>query len=473
MSTRPAPRPRPRPRPRAVTNDPPASSSPTEPTAPLPKPLEPVSINVNTEDEDALFFKNRNRNTQVWMKMRKLAEENESKKPKPISDDDSDAAAPATPKRKQKQKHSAQGDADSLPAWTKSEDAIDISSSDEEDEILRRINNETTPTGKRVAREEGSKRANKKQRSRSRSVTPPPALPSSAFQHARETIRRIYGVTPRAPSPTGAGDDSLDTIELDPELAIIARSAKIDVQRQLSSTPAVGVAGSRSPSPVRVAGPETAIIRVQWVYHPLNREYQGKRIVYEYKMRRTDSFREMFDETADSAGVLVDHLIITYEGKRIFPSASPHGIGVWDEATLEGYDRATYDYIRAHPRTTPAPDQDDDDDEEIRAQSEALSDAGSDDDEDKMKLIFRSTVAKPITLTVRPTTKCSTILKAFLKQAGLSDKYPASPVKKGRKGKNAASTGPALVVDGDRLDPDSAISAADLEDGDLVEVVGL
>lgn len=34
-------------------------------------------------------------------------------------------------------------------------------------------------------------------------------------------------------------------------------------------------------------------------------------------------------------------------------------------------------------------------------------------------------------------------------------------------------TGPALVVDGDRLNPDDDISVADLEDGDMVEVVGL
>ena len=190
--------------------------------------------------------------------------------------------------------------------------------------------------------------------------------------------------------------------------------------------------------------------------------------------------------------MLVDHLIITYEGKRIFPSASPHGIGVWNEATFgtcdsprthryssfipEGCDKATYDYIRTHRRTTPLPGEDDTGAalDAVRAQSEAPSDAASDDDDsDKMKLTFRSSATKDITLTVRPTTTCSTILKAFLKRAGLSDKYSASPAKKGRKGKNAASAGPALMVDGERLSPEAEIGSADLEDGDLVEVVGL
>ena len=68
-------------------------------------------------------------------------------------------------------------------------------------------------------------------------------------------------------------------------------------------------------------------------------------------------------------------------------------------------------------------------------------------------------------MTVRPTTKCMSILKEFMKRAGLN--ASASPGKKGK------ANIPALVVDGDRLDPASEIGEAELEDGDLVEVVGL
>jgi len=57
-----------------------------------------------------------------------------------------------------------------------------------------------------------------------------------------------------------------------------------------------------------------------------------------------------------------------------------------------------------------------------------------------------------------------------LKSTGLSDKYPgvgsAQTPKKGAKI-------PMLCLDGDKLDPGSEIGDADLEDGDLVEVVGL
>ena len=68
---------------------------------------------------------------------------------------------------------------------------------------------------------------------------------------------------------------------------------------------------------------------------------------------------------------------------------------------------------------------------------------------------------------MRQTTKCSAILKAYLKKAGLASKYPSASKK------TSKTKGPALAVDGDRLNPNDEIGTADLEDGDQVEVVGL
>ena len=117
------------------------------------------------------------------------------------------------------------------------------------------------------------------------------------------------------------------------------------------------------------------------------------------------------------------------------------------------------------------------------------SDAESEVEGDKFKLILRSSGNKDITLTVRSTTKCGAIIKAFLKKLGLEDQYPeifggAAPEpapkkgKGGRKGKaNAAAPGsgkdPRLCIDGDRMDNGMEIGEQDLEDGDMVEVVGL
>ena len=99
------------------------------------------------------------------------------------------------------------------------------------------------------------------------------------------------------------------------------------------------------------------------------------------------------------------------------------------------------------------------------------SDAESDSECDTFKLVVRSVIAKDITLTVRPTTKCGAIVKAFLKKAGMADNYPAVFGVAGRK-KNG-SKDPRLCVDGDKMGNGDEISEADLEDGDQVEIVGL
>lgn len=89
-------------------------------------------------------------------------------------------------------------------------------------------------------------------------------------------------------------------------------------------------------------------------------------------------------------------------------------------------------------------------------------------------MTLRSGKTKDIVLTVRPTTTCGAIVRAFLKKAGLADQY-ATPNSKGKRGRKttAQTAGPCLMVDGDRMGAESVIGDADLEDGDLVEVFGL
>lgn len=103
-------------------------------------------------------------------------------------------------------------------------------------------------------------------------------------------------------------------------------------------------------------------------------------------------------------------------------------------------------------------------------------DQGSEESQ-TFKLIVRSerTKDKDITLTVRPTTKCGAIVRAFLKKAGLEAEYPegGAPAKGRGRGKATAAKVPALSIDGDRMDAETEIGEADLEDGDQVEVVGL
>ncbi|KAI0338870.1 hypothetical protein BDW22DRAFT_1432089 [Trametopsis cervina] len=453
MSTR--PRPRPKPRPRVASAAPPSSPGGTPGALPTTEPLAPVTINIE-EDEDARFLKNRFRTLQAWKKLDKLTEEQETKKPGPSHSaqlqDQNDVQA--TPRRRKKVQE------DSMPSWTKNAKAALLSSDEESDDSIEIV-------GSSIATGSGAGKLGKpnRKRSRSRSITPPPSLPSHTLEFARETVRRMLGQNARAPSPTNIGEDSLDNIELDPELAMIAMEAK----RQTSVHPT----GSRSASPETVGGgPEVVALKVRWRDHPLNKE--GKGGVWAFRMKRHDSFSIMFSEVADIAGIPVDNIIVTYEGRRVFSSASPHGVGVWAQAELEACDKSTFDYMQKHRHRSPGPEASLDPIMHPRGaspadtgrESVAPSEGENDpEDDDTLKITLRAASLKSLTLTVRQTTKCSAVLKAFIKHHKLTDKYPDSPSK--NKG------GPALMVDGDRLNPESEISATDLEDGDMVEVVGL
>lgn len=148
----------------------------------------------------------------------------------------------------------------------------------------------------------------------------------------------------------------------------------------------------------------------------------------------------------------------------------------------EASDNITYEYLRAtrrqrsvsvqpleasHDRSpshtrSPSPTAD-----ELDGDSGAESAAS---DGDKFRLTLRSAKTKDITLTVRPTTTCGAIVKAFLKKAGLPEQHAGTAKGMGRKGRASA---PSLMVDGEKMNSASEIGDADLEDGDLVEVVGL
>ena len=131
-------------------------------------------------------------------------------------------------------------------------------------------------------------------------------------------------------------------------------------------------------------------------------------------------------------------------------------------------DLVAYEYLREHRQERPPPT--------ANAPAQGTSPPGSaedgesdsdsqDDDDDIFKLVVRSSVTKDVTLKVRPTTTCGAIVKAFLKRAGIADQY--------LEGRSIHGGGPRLMIDGERMDPETPISEADLEDGDQVEVDGL
>ncbi|KAL7280099.1 hypothetical protein ACG7TL_006514 [Trametes sanguinea] len=489
MSSRPKPRPRPRPRaPQAaatvaVDTDVPPPSSPgpsSAVTSTSPTPAAPPHSSI--DDEDALFLRNQSRTAQTWRKINKLAEQKDSKKRKSSGSDSSDSereagSSPRSRKRKAQRRADKQGN---LPDWTrKRPDELILSSDDSDDDIL---------AGKKAAKSavveipDSPSQTGRRHRTRSRSLTPPPALPQYAIARAQEAIRVIIGDVGRSASPTfDMADDSVDAVVLDPELASIAKRVKAEAERQ-GSTPAP-----------EGGGPEIVTLKVIWKPHPLNPN--GRPELWAMKQRRHENFHQLCAEIADLASVRSENVVLSLDGKRVFPSSTPHSVGIWAEAELEACDKITYQYLQENKRmrseSVAPPDLNDIPHRfPSRARSPSvteLSDSGSGAAESSPEekdtntaeafsliLVSERTKGKRITLRVLPTTKCGVIVRKFLEKAGLQDEYPVvTAATNGRGRAKATAKAPALSVDGDKMDPEAPIGDADLEDGDQVEVVGL
>ncbi|KAJ7451561.1 hypothetical protein FB451DRAFT_701561 [Mycena latifolia] len=441
-------RPRPRPVPRVKAQE--ASSS---------KPNGSSTTVPVVVDDDAMFMRNQGRSSTAWQTLAKI---NKAKTKQARSDSEGDSDSPRAKKQK-KGKGKGAEDAQAKIARLLSQELSEDSDSDDV-EITDAFG---TP----------AKNKHKKRRSRSRSITPPPALARHQLQQAREVVRKALGQAPsRTPSPvTFEADESTDTIIFDPELEKIARAAQAN--RSLSE------------AAVDPDSTETVQITVKWQPHPNNES--GKEWTVVYKLNLTDNFRELFEAVADDASILVDNLMMSYNGARLFPSVTPATLKIRDEGDLVACDKATWEYIRANPSaaTTAAPvidlelsDDDDDAPAPFYSNTQQESDAESDAGGETFKLVLRSALTtKDITVTVRPTTTCGAIVQAFLKKAGLADKYGKDRRKSAggasKKGKRGAAPepekDPQLSIDGDKMAHNVPISEADLGDGDMVDVVGL
>ncbi|KAJ6584174.1 hypothetical protein DFH09DRAFT_267560 [Mycena vulgaris] len=440
-----ASRPRPRPVPRVKSSQGEASSSKTNGTSP--------TLPVVVVDDDAMFMRNQGRSTSAWQTLNKINKATKVTKAKTSrSDSEGDSDSPR-PRKQTKNTDNPQAKIARLLSEELSED----SDSD----------------GVEITDASGTPVKNKrKRRSRSRSITPPPALARQQLQQARDVVRKALGQAPsRSPSPVSyEADESTDTIIFDPELEKIARAAQAN--RSYSE-------------PADSDSQDTVEITVKWQPHPSNES--GKEWEVVFKLNRTDNFRELFEAAAEEASVLVDHLIMSYNGARLFPSVTPATLNIWGKGELVACDKTTWEYLRTHPvASTAAPviDVDSDTDAPSPVYSNAQeSDTESDAGGETFKLVLRSALTtKDITLTVRPTTTCGAIVQAFLKKAGLADKYanPRKSIggasKKGKGKKGAApepEKNPQLAVDGDKIAHNVPIGDMDLDDGDMVDVVGL
>ncbi|KAF8483110.1 hypothetical protein JB92DRAFT_1658278 [Gautieria morchelliformis] len=209
-------------------------------------------------------------------------------------------------------------------------------------------------------------------------------------------------------------------------------------------------------------------IRVKWIPHPEDEAMHGRpKLSWLFNVKRHDSLKELFLQTSDKAHVLAEDLVLMRGEKQVFTSVSPEGLGFWDQGELEACDRITFDALRLRHFRSPTPHHYAINLAPDRAVSAPPSEASLElrDDTDKFKLVLRASGTKEVTLSVRSTTTCGKIVRAFLAVIAKQDgKAHTSPSK-------AAHV--RLCIDGEKQHPDTQISNCDVEDGDLVEVVGM
>ncbi|KXN82859.1 hypothetical protein AN958_02133 [Leucoagaricus sp. SymC.cos] len=506
------PRPKPRPRPRAV---PAQKSSAGDASGTNNGASSTISLGeIQIDDCDDLFVVNRRRTKETW---RKLDEINEVAA-NAGSDSESDTPR-LTPNRKRPKK-------DATPQWRKNQENIRLlstqSSSDSESDL--EITGVATP-GK-------GKHKRQKTRSKSRSLTPPPDLPAAVLANARNIIRQaIDSNIGRAPSPTAFDDfdNSTDTVVLDPELQRIAKSVTSQTTHQQSVPSLSGSTAEKVEVHVRwqkhplnpgeheplfkyrmgVDEPfrdlfECVAEDAQVLVGSLVLSYKNKRI---FPATRPDSFgiwgglmelTACHQKTYDFIQQQARELRQTRSPVAKKPTYNTNPVNPAEENVInipsddEDADDSDIHITTPHQNNTSETPAAESNSSPPKASQE--SDAGSESDVAKFKLVLRSNkTAKDITLIVRPTTKCGAIVKAYIKKAGLAEQYshlfneggaieaPVLPTRgrgrsrgKGRgRGRDPSLPDPRISVDGDKMENDTEIGDADLDDGDMVEVVGL
>lgn len=397
----------------------------------------PGSSQLTIEQEDDFFI--RKRSDTAWKALKKAEQEQDMKRRSngdDISDEGSDVESP----RRKKIKKSLFGASKELPSWARGRKVIQISSDDEEDDVV--ILEDQTVSN--VLKKEPQKV------DRSPSLTPPIIDESETMSARRIVFEHLYSGNnqpSKSPEPSFLTITDDDSEGLDPELAAIKAVA-------------VKNAAKMPRSNNNVEGKDIRLV-IRLIPHP--RDTLGSVRIYPFELGRTESFERVFDEVADMAGIPRSNLVIIYKNMKVYPSSTPTTIKIWSEAELEAYAEQVYCYIREQERRgrqmTPAyhtPPSSSSPSRQSQNDTGAESDT-SQGKNDTFKLTLQSG-SHSITVTVRPTTKCSSIVSTFVKKLNL----PAA------KAKNAF-----IEVDGEKMNPGSEIGDADLEDGDQVDIGGL
>ncbi|GJJ15743.1 hypothetical protein Clacol_010021 [Clathrus columnatus] len=432
------PRPRPRPRPVAKVAGP---SSPTS--------EESVSKKKINDDDDDFFVHNKGRSfREVEERAAKVAAKAAAESDNESGGGSDMSGSEGTPRPNRRSRK---------PTAAKGSDSSSRIVKDTAAELLRDVTSEKAVVdvssdeyGEDGPRAGPSQSESKRTRSRSRSLTPPPEFTEQERLRTRMAIQRVLGsdttVPTTRPFPAMAEDDDMDPGEepINSSLRHIMEMVGNSNRRRL-------------PGDSEQMTTSSVTIRVKWIHSSVATNVSQR--------SWTDPLRQIADKISQEMRVLPKELVLLQNRKQVYTTITPQGLGVWDEFDLEACARVTYEtlYTRSGPAPTPPPQLNEDDGDSEREESSPPSEVAADDSDEKFKIIVRAADLS-VPLTVRPTTTCGKIVRAFLAIMVKQGK-PALPTKKANQVR--------LYVDGEKQDPNAPISDCDLEDGDIVEIIGL
>ncbi|EJU03172.1 hypothetical protein DACRYDRAFT_115412 [Dacryopinax primogenitus] len=455
----------PRPRPRRVAHIP----SPTKPTRAATEDSDVVEIDAPSfspskspaaaratsfqslaqdDDEDDFFDRSNTRKLQALTKRA-------AQTPESLGDVVPPESPPSSGEKKRK-RGGAKSDLH-LPKWTQGGKRVDpersentpvltISSSDNDssDAEIRVVGGPSTP----------------RPPARAKTLTPPPQIAPDQLARVRQAARDIIAASSRV--HPGEREDEVTIVhppgleDLDPELAAIAKRARENSRsRRMGRLSQSQDGGESQASESRggsvLQGPDSVALNVR--IYPLDwagEADDGKCHALRFKVKRNAPFRQAFELICERSEMLMPQLIVTHEHKQVWASATPHSLGIWDEATLEAYSRTVHERVEAQRLAHRG---------SLEPSTEALDpqpDASGDDPSPSVQTIHLNLLAagaeKGLRIACRPTTAVARLVRGFLSKYSIENREAR------------------LSFEGEDLDPEGVVGDYDLEDGDQLEV---
>ncbi|KZS86932.1 hypothetical protein SISNIDRAFT_461329 [Sistotremastrum niveocremeum HHB9708] len=438
-------RPRPRPKPRATGSNVSATSAATSPPASTPvdeSSAKPPTPQKETEDRiDDRFMKKGRFWSEIDQKEKRAKAAARESSVSESSDEDEEG------ERTPVKRVYTTGPYKPMPAWTKNggktrnkrSPSQERDTEDDDDDVIHLPSGSQNSTSDKECTPRKKK---KRARSRSKSLTPPPPISVHMIQQARQLVRETLGETSRharPPSPTAMEDLVLPEDVLDPELQRLADAIKT----------------KRHQTPDLESSTAMVNITVVWKPHP-EADVDTDVPTRTYTIRRNENFHLLFQAVAESAFILTQELVVCYQNRKIFEGATPESLHIYAAGEVVACEQGTYEYLKTSRHSvTPEPEAE----SRLRSPSvEATPETAA-----PFKLFFRAGVWKDsVVVRVTSAMTCKDAVALALKAAS-----KANLTNTDLEGKTIH-----MSIDGDKVDDDETIGNLDVEDSDLVELVG-